>query len=209
MPSRTGKAAAKPPFELPALDLNLGNITDGTNIPPPPDSPVRKVSTPPRTPPALEKPRVGASQQLPKANGTQGNETLGASDKQMSSPTSSARQGSLRRFFSRNRLNNEFADGELPANSSVPVLPDGRPQSRSGFSLMDDRKSKRYSGWFKRLRNGDQQPSRRSSFLFGSSSTSPTKHSGPPPPMIPELKELEKDDGSLGTDIFKNIKNIS
>lgn len=209
MPSRTEKTAAKPRFQLPALDLNLGNITDGTNIPPPPASPVAKVPSPPRTPAALEKATVGASQQLPKANGTLGNEALGTSDEQMSSPTPSARQGSLRRFFSRNRLNNEFADGELAAGSSAPVLDDERPQSRSGFSLMGDRKSKRYSGWFKRLRNGDQQPSRRSSFLFGSSSTSPTKPSGPPPPMIPELKELEKDDGSLGTDIFKNINNIS
>jgi hypothetical protein len=36
--------------------------------------------------------------------------------------------------------------------------------------------------------------------------TSPRKPTGPPPPMIPELKDLEKDEGSLGNDLFKNIK---
>lgn len=73
---------------------------------------------------------------------------------------------------------------------------------------MGDRKSKRNSGWFKRFRSGDQPPSRRSSFLFGGSSNnlSAARQTEPPPPMIPELRELEKDEGSLGSDIFRNIK---
>jgi hypothetical protein len=36
--------------------------------------------------------------------------------------------------------------------------------------------------------------------------TTPQKQSGPPPPMIPELTDIQKDNGSLGSDLFKNIK---
>ncbi|KAJ4147732.1 hypothetical protein LMH87_002239 [Akanthomyces muscarius] len=173
MSHRSKDTVGKPQFELPALNLNFGSITDGTNIPPPLPSP--KVPTPPQTPPRLET----------KDDRTNG--SVGA-----------------------NRANGLNTESQLPASQSVPAL-DGvdRPQSRGGFSLMGDRKSKRSSGWFKRFRSGDQQSSsRRSSFLFsGSSSNLPAaKQLEPPPPMIPELRELEKDEGSLGSDIFRNIK---
>lgn len=205
MPSHREKPATKSRFELPALDLNFGSITDGTNIPPPPASPITRSATPPHKHTAANDSASGASG-YQRANG---NGNSPGRNEPLASPTKSAREGSIRRLFSRNKLNNEFAAGELPTSQSAPVLDSERPQSRSGFSLMGDRKSKRSSGWFKRLRTGDQQSSRRSSFLFGQSSASSTKPAGPPPPMIPELKEIEKDDGSLGADIFKDVRSIN
>lgn len=209
MSHRSKDTVGKPQFELPALNLNFGSITDGTNIPPPLPSP--KVPTPPQTPPRLETKddRTNGSVDANRANGLNTG-TYYPEEHALLSPTPSARQGTLRRMLSKRTLNNTAAGSQLPASQSVPAL-DGvdRPQSRGGFSLMGDRKSKRSSGWFKRFRSGDQQSSsRRSSFLFGGSSSNlpAAKQLEPPPPMIPELRELEKDEGSLGSDIFRNIK---
>ncbi|KAJ6786782.1 hypothetical protein PWT90_03123 [Aphanocladium album] len=209
MSQRSKNTAEKPRFELPALNLNFGSITDGTNIPPPLPSP--KVPTPPQTPPALDAKdaRANATAGANKANGISTG-TYHPEEHAPLSPTPSVRQGTLRRMLSKRTMNNTAAEDQLPGSQSVPVL-DGteRPQSRGGFSLMGDRKSKRNSGWFRRFRSGDQPPSsRRSSFLFGGSSSNltATKQLEPPPPMIPELRELEKDEGSLGSDIFRNIK---
>ncbi|ATY60236.1 hypothetical protein A9K55_005617 [Cordyceps militaris] len=174
MSHRSKNTAGKPQFEIPALNLNFGSITDGTNIPPPPPSP--KVPTPPQTPP-----------------------TVNAKDVPAHGPTAA------------NKANGINTESQLPGSQSVPVLDDvDRPQSRGGFSLMGDRKSKRNSGWFKRFRHVDQPPSspRRSSFIMGGSSSNlpAARQLEPPPPMIPELRDLEKDEGSLGSDIFRNIK---
>lgn len=199
----------KPRFELPALKLDFGSITDGTNIPPPLPSP--KVPTPPQTPPALDA-KNGRADVRAGANHANGNNngTYNPEEHAPLSPNPSIRQGTLRRMLSKRTLDNMTAESQLPGSQSAPML-DGseRPQSRGGFSLMGDRKSKRNSGWFRRFRSGDQPPSsRRSSFLFGGSSSNlaAAKQLEPPPPMIPELRELEKDEGSLGSDIFRNIK---
>ncbi|UNI24122.1 hypothetical protein JDV02_009897 [Purpureocillium takamizusanense] len=230
MPSRLSNGASQTKFELPALNLDFGSITDGTNIPPPPASPLQEVPTPPQTPPADKKePAVAAAATATAAKAAAPNGTAnGGSDKPIAStppngnlagtkrpadepplsPAGSGRQGSLRRLFSRNMLNASYTEGRSPltANGSVTNLP--RPESRGASSIVDDRKSKRSSGWFRRLRGGD---SKRSSLIFEDASTtttapSPKKPSGPPPPMIPELADLEKDDGGLGHDMFKNIK---
>ncbi|KFA73774.1 hypothetical protein S40288_03151 [Stachybotrys chartarum IBT 40288] len=212
-------------FELPALDLNFGNITDGTNIPPPPDSPIRKEPTPPATPStdwgekssvkALPTASNGSAHPIKAPANSNGNlaGTKRPADWSVPSSPLSVRQGSLRRLFSRNALSNSYAEGQLPSNgngispaaaaataASVP-----RPSSQSGGSIMDERKSKRSSGWFRRLRTGD---SIKKSNLVEEyqAPPSPAKTTGPPPPMIPELSEFEKDEGSLGNDLFKNIK---
>lgn len=216
MPSRVNNGTmspSSPRFELPALNLDLGNITDGTDIPPPPKSPVEKPASKPAK--KEEKPKAtSATDESEKTDGPEAPAVRGqngniagtkrpADDMPPSSGTLPDRQGSLRlrRLLSGTFLNNSYAEGQLSSGS--------RPPSRGGSSFMDERKSKRSSGWFKRLRGGD---SKRSSLIFeqgsdrnGSIST-PKKPSGPPPPMIPELKDLEKDEGSLGGDLFKNIK---
>lgn len=226
MPSRLSNGASHTKFELPALNLDFGSINDGTNIPPPPASPVQEVPTPPQTPPADKKEPAAIAKAKPEAavpngtpNGTDkpvtstppnGNlaGTKRPADEAPLSPAGSGRQGSLRRLFSRNMLNASYTEGRSPltANGSVTNL--ARPESRGASSVVDDRKSKRSSGWFRRLRGGDPK---RSSLIFEDAAStisvpSPKKPSGPPPPMIPELADLEKDDGGLGYDMFKNIK---
>ncbi|OAQ68447.1 hypothetical protein VFPPC_13682 [Pochonia chlamydosporia 170] len=204
MPTRVN-GSPKPRFELPALDLNFGSITDGTNIPPPPDSP--KVPTPPQTPPAKKLDAAvvnGSETDKSTPPTTNGNIIAGIkrpADDAPLSPAGSARQGSLRRLFSRNMLNASYTEGNLNSLESGSLVNSSRPPSRGASSLMAGRKSRRNS-WFKLFRGGE---SKRSSILFDDI-TSPRKPSGPPPPMIPELKDLEKDEGSLGNDLFKNIK---
>lgn len=232
----TSKNGTTSRFELPALNLDLGSITDGTDIPPPPKSPVEE----PKPAPVENKATNGAQQKSsssestpePEAatkapNGRNGNFAAGtkrpADDVPLSPvPSRSSRQGSIRRLLSRTRLNNTDTDGTSSngngsaasngnANGPRPSALSNRPSSRSGASSIDDRKSKRSSGWFRRLRGGDgaSNASKRSSLIFEhkqDSTTTISKPAGPPPPMIPELKELEKDEGSLGGDLFRNIK---
>ena len=231
MPSKVANGTASSRFELPALDLNFGNITDGTNIPPPPDSPVEKpkpkaVETLVEKPSATEatvKKNVETSKdtrtaEKPQsvaapAGATNGNlaGTKRPADDIPPSPTvSTGRPGSLRRLLSRTLLSNSYAEGQQSSNGTGGAAPGSRPPSRGGSSFLDERKSKRASGWFKRLRGGDSN--KRSSLIFDHQQPpTPTtatmkKPSGPPPPMIPELTDIEKDHGSLGGDLFKNIK---
>ncbi|KAG5913005.1 hypothetical protein E4U42_001578 [Claviceps africana] len=205
--------SGKPRFELPALEFNFGSITDGTIIPPPPESP--KVPTPPHTPPPANKPNViawrpvenGLSNQavketqtdddFPSINGHFGGLKRPADEAPLS-PAGSTRQGSLRRLFSKNMLNANYAEGNF---ASLEM--GSRPASRGAHSLVGGRKSKRNS-LFKFFRSGE---SKRASMFLENTNTSSLLHKevGPPPPMIPELRELEKDEGSLGNDLFKNI----
>jgi hypothetical protein len=211
MPAKVNKASNPARFELPALNLNFGSITDGTNIPPPPVSPVEKApvaSTIPIPPPngqdkENKKPANGAAKTTAAANGKIAG-TKRSADDGPPSPTPSGRPGSLRRLFSRTMLSNSYTEGQLSTNGNGAAAAAARPGSQSGGSFLDDRKSKRNSGFFRRLR-GDGG-AKRSSLLLdtASSTTSPKKPSGPPPPMIPEV-EVEKDTGAFGSDLFKNI----
>lgn len=217
MTSSANGSGGRGRFELPALNLNFGSITDGTNIPPPPDSPV-KAPTPPATPPPISDATKINGQDALKNGGTEAGQGIkvsptngnlagtkrAADDEVPLSPAASSRQGSIRRLFSRTKLNNSYAEGQLSSNGNLTPGTISRPDSRSGASFLDDRKSRRSSGWFRRLRSTDSV--KRSSLMFEQTPTTPTKPAGPPPPMIPELKDLEKDDGSLGNDLFKNIK---
>ncbi|KAK2030277.1 hypothetical protein LX32DRAFT_331259 [Colletotrichum zoysiae] len=202
MPSTTG---ASKRFELPKLDFKFGSLTDGTNIPPPLPSPVQEANN-------------GHAVAVPGSPATT-NGTKGFSEDTPLSPALSSRQGSIRRLFSRTLLNQAYAEGENHGG------PPSRPMSRSAGSIADEKKPKRTSGWFKRLRSSESSPpQRRSSIVYEhpnisetSSSHTPSKLQdppvapGPPPPMIPELSALQAkvglmDGGSLGEDMFKNIK---
>jgi hypothetical protein len=50
MSSQQNKSVGSSRFVLPALNLDFGSITDGTDIPPPPESPIEPTITPARTP---------------------------------------------------------------------------------------------------------------------------------------------------------------
>jgi hypothetical protein len=173
-------------FELPALNLNFGSITDGTNIPPPPDSPVEK--------PVDKKPTLtAATTPLADANKDKDRDDSKAANVNGEAPVLATAN-----------------EGQESHTNGVPATSESRPPSRDAYSLMDDRKSRRSSGWFKRLRGGDGAAKRSSLVIDMQKNQLPVSASmqsprGPPPPMIPELKELEKDEGSLGNDLFKNI----
>ncbi|KAJ3513706.1 hypothetical protein NM208_g15146 [Fusarium decemcellulare] len=188
MSSLFNKSGGGSRFQLPALNLNFGSITDGTNIPPPPDSPVQKVPTPPQTPPPVKEVEKETEKDVPSSSVVDHDSKV---TPQQSIPASSM----LRR--GPDIIQREYRS----ANN-------GRPSSQGGASFLDDRKSRRSSGWFRRIRTGDAAAKRASTVFVEEPPRAPTpkKPSGPPPPMIPELTDLEKDDGSLGSDLFKNIK---
>jgi hypothetical protein len=192
MSSLFGKSSGSSRFQLPALNLNFGSITDGTNIPPPPDSPVQKVPTPPQTPPPVKEAKNEAPKESTQDTYGSVTEDVGNSTPQPSVTASSN-------------------EGQISSNASVQSPPPGyaRPASQGGASYLDERKSKRTSGWFRRMKTGETTPNKRTSTMYMEEpprATTPKKQSGPPPPMIPELTDIEKDNGSLGSDLFKNIK---
>ncbi|KAL1839296.1 hypothetical protein VTJ49DRAFT_1659 [Mycothermus thermophilus] len=203
-------------FELPALNLEFGSLTDGTDIPPPLPSPVKEeaVPTPPETPADQQKAKQanGGTNGAAKA-GTTSPQSEAASDTSAAgtkrraedtpaSPTLSSRPGSIRRLFSRGLLNAAYANGD---DASSLASPTERPRSRGGNSTAGSRKAKRASGWFGRLRGvNDSAP-------LSPPATDDKKPTGPPPPMIPELSELNQklgieNDVSFGNDLFKDIK---
>lgn len=240
MPAKaTGDASAAPKqptskkFELPALDFKFASLTEGTDIPAPLPSPVlEEPPAQPKAPLAEENAKNKKNVNLPgegdkaangssreqeqKINGT----IVAAGTKRRAedsplSPALSGRQGSIRKLFSRTFLNNSYVEGEAPANGAGTAN-GGRPPSRSNTSILDEKKAKRSSGWFRRLRPGSASDStlKRSSSIYQEAPTKQqsTKPAGPPPPMIPELNtlspklDLGSDGGLGGDDLFKNIK---
>jgi hypothetical protein len=197
-------------FELPALDFKFGSLTEGTDIPPPPPSPKLEAAilTPPKTPkgaPANLNGKTIDSSATPPHSTSPGGTKRPANDNP-TSPTLSSRQGSIRRLFSKNRLNSAYQDGE-----TSPETP-ARPESRLSTAT-ETKKIRRSSSWFSRLRSSDSSSDnkRMSTIQQGPPPPPPVpekkKPSGPPPPMIPELETRfgSQEDG-LSADLFKDIK---
>ncbi|KAK7917086.1 hypothetical protein PG985_010694 [Apiospora marii] len=222
----TAKPVGTKRFQLPALDFHFGSLTDGTNIPPPIPSPVQEVPTPPKTPTPAE---VGGEKKEPNgaANGHAVERKTSPQSDQKSdtghtttitggvkrpaedipaSPTLSSR-GSLRRLLSKNLLHNTYDDHASIAGDQNT----SRPPSRTASVMAEERKAKRSSGWFRRLRSGNNSVVEQQHTLQPPApplfDEAPQKPSGPPPPMIPELSALQaKVDTSMGDDLFKEIK---
>ncbi|KAI1123629.1 hypothetical protein F5Y10DRAFT_47735 [Nemania abortiva] len=211
-------------FELPALDLKFGSLTDGTNIPPPLPSP-KEEQPPPQPKPVVKKEKVEEQQEQPPQPQPQQQElkaeaaigaTNGTSPKKPDisittnvgvkrtidevpiSPAPSSR-GSLRRLISKTLLNHAYDE----QGSTIGQSP-SRPPSRTASVVAAEKKAKRSSGWFRRLRSHDSaNDGKPATFQFEDMNK---KHAGPPPPMIPELSALEtKIDTQLGDDLFKGI----
>ncbi|KAH6604975.1 serine arginine repetitive matrix 1 [Trichoderma cornu-damae] len=189
MPPHYTKSATSSRFELlPALNLNFGSITDGTDIPPPPESPIESTYTPSKTP-------KGSHDSIECKEGTSTASEIKAGTRSFtedapSSPAVSGQQESAVQESGRS-----FANAY-------------RPDSRSGSSVVDSEK-KRTSGWFKRLRSGEYQSKRRSSLLSLEQPHLPTTsklNSDKQPPKIPKLVHLESDKGNLGSNLFDHIK---
>lgn len=213
-----GTATRSPRFQLPVLDFKFGSLTEGTNIPPPLPSPIEE--EPSELPKAAPSADGAAKSGSTATNGTQtspeaqrnGVKRSAAEVALPGSPTSSKAPASIRRLFSRNRLNDAY-HANHNHNTGEALSP--RPTSQSNASIATDRQSKRTSGWFRRLRGSDGQDSKRTSrVFFNNENVKPAVpvHKGPPPPKIPEFKalgskvDLSDDAGSLGSDLFKDIK---
>ncbi|KAI1825875.1 hypothetical protein F4861DRAFT_155219 [Xylaria intraflava] len=223
----TGGVASTKHFELPALDLKFGSLTEGTNIPPPLPSPKEELPVLPKAAPKKEEKKVEdyndyKDYQQPKkktepkgaVNGTSPskpdmtiitNADLKRTAEEVPlSPVSSTR-GSLRRFFGKSSVNHAYDEqgSAIGQNTS-------RPPSRSASTITDMKKAKRGSGWFRRLRfhdsaTHDSTTEDKPAALQFEEVKSP-KLTGPPPPMIPELTALKtKIDTNLGDDLFKGI----
>ncbi|KAL6691922.1 hypothetical protein J3F84DRAFT_384742 [Trichoderma pleuroticola] len=187
MSSQPKKTATGSRFVLPALNLNFGSITDGTDIPPPPESPIEPI-TPSKTSKASNE-----SSEAKENTSTAYENKVGVrsvAENAPPSPAASGRQGSVQ------------DSGRSVANAYRPV-------SQSGSSAVESEKTKRASGWFKRLRSGDNQSRRRSSLLSLEQhipAATPKLTSDKPPPKIPQLVQLESDKGAFGSNLFDHIK---
>ncbi|RFU30340.1 hypothetical protein B7463_g5966, partial [Scytalidium lignicola] len=199
-------------FELPVLSPVNYSLTEGTDIPPPPESPVEERA------PALpkiettEEPSTPIYDEHPLAaptNGTyNGRGRLGSADGPLS-PASSKRASSIRRFLSRKSLNSNYDETN---GSSENLSPGGFQRPESAMSYASTRPSltrKKSGNWFKRLGGS------RASVVYEDEPFNEKKapiQKGPPPPKLPELSQLKakidgSDGGSLGgDDLFKNIK---
>ncbi|KAK5632290.1 hypothetical protein RRF57_008004 [Xylaria bambusicola] len=208
----TQSTATSQRFELPALDLKFGSLTDGTDIPPPPPSPKDEEMPPPPKVAAKEGREVESQQPKAEANGaTNGTSprkpdvivttkvgVKRSADEVPLSPTLSSR-GSLRRLISKTFLNHAYDEQGSTTGQNM-----SRPPSRTASVLVEEKKAKRSSGWFRRLRSHDSTSDDKSTHSQFESLNK--KLAGPPPPMIPELSALEtKVDTHLGDDLFKGI----
>ncbi|KAL6871595.1 hypothetical protein HDV57DRAFT_316087 [Trichoderma longibrachiatum] len=197
MSSQQNKGAR---FELlPALKLDFGSITDGTDIPPPPESPIEPAYTPSKTSDgsnASSEAKEPTTTTTTTTTHTHENKAgpRSLADSAPPSPAASGHQDSIAPESARNVAN---------------VY---RPTSRgaaSAASAADSEKTKRASGWFKRLRSGDTQSRRRSSLLSLEQThvpTAPKLTPAKPPPKIPNLVHLESESSSFGSDLFDHIK---
>ncbi|KAK8070929.1 hypothetical protein PG997_011132 [Apiospora hydei] len=193
----TAKPVGTKRFQLPALDFHFGSLTDGTNIPPPIPSPVQEVPTPPKTPTPADvggekkEPNGAANGPVVKTNISPPPEAVHTTtitggvkrpaDDVPASPTLSSR-GSLRRLLSKNLLHNVYDDHASIAGDQ------SRPPSRTASVVAEERKSKRSSGWFRRLRSNNNSVVEQHTLqppappLFDEA---PQKPSGPPLPRYP------------------------
>jgi hypothetical protein len=197
-------------FELPALAPINFNLTDGTNIPPPPDSPIEEEAHPPpsKPVPAQIAPVIATNGQIKEATNANGEYDgrgrTSTFDKPPLSPVSSTRPSSIRRFLSRKSLNANYTNGTNTNGSNEDLTGIGRPDSPSSFF---DGRPKKSGSWFKRLGS-----SNRTSVIYENRPEEKKVAKGPPPPKLPELNQLkakvsENDEGGFGgDDLFKNIK---
>jgi len=200
-------------FELPVLGP-LDSLTNGTNIPPPLESPVKEIP-PPIIPSKVDPEDVSAAADSATTYGhtngrlavvTEHNGENGANGNlSASSPSSERRPGSIRRFLSRNSMYLNYTESRtsqenLSIRAETPTSE--RPPNK-----------KRRSSWFARFTGnglGEPTKNKRGSVVYEEKITPVPM--GPPPPKLPELNQLkarieETDEGSLGgEDLFKNIK---
>ncbi|KAI9859092.1 MAG: hypothetical protein M1824_003933 [Vezdaea acicularis] len=177
-------------FILPSLGP-LGSLTAGTDIPPPPDSPIEEKPSAPTTTATTTAPASQKENQHPQ--GTALSQQKLSEHGPPGSPTST-RPGSVRRFLSLRSLNSSFTD-------SAPASPTTETPGSVGMSTVKQKRS-----WFRK-----RKPS--TSDLATTKPAEEQKKKGPPPPTLPELGMGKGDQTSIGMggdlggkELFENIK---
>jgi hypothetical protein len=200
MPANGKAHGAFKPLALAPINYSL---TDGTSIPPPPDSPVEEAPPPAAPPKDVEKTARPASVD-PSANGNLNGR--GRSSVAVATPASMAstrRPSSIRNFLARKSLLTPTSGNGLNYNGGPEDMaerPDSVASFRSGEPSLVKKKS-----WFRRLSSVP-----RTSTVY-ENEPEQKRPSGPPPPTLPELSQLkakipEGDEGGFGGEgLFKNI----
>lgn len=209
MPSLTTSTGTK--FQLPALDLKFGSLTEGTDIPPPPPSPKDE------KPEHAQLPTDSLVKSGATNNGTQTTPEVQAQRNGIQSPSGplsplspKGPSNSVYRLIIRRVLGQALRTKNHDRPTGDGMFP--RPVSQSNASIATDGQKRTSTGWFRRLRGSDGLDSKRSSKVWVSSENTKPLPKGPPAPMIPEFKSLGSkvdlggDGGSLGSDMFKDIK---
>lgn len=176
------------------------SLTDGTSIPPPPDSPVEDAPPPAAPPKDTEKVARTASVD---ANANGNLEGRGRASAAMGPPPT-RRPSSIRNFLARKSLLPPTNGNGIDHNGSTEDMverPDSVASFRSGNPSLVKKKS-----WFRRLSSVPK-----TSTVY-ENEPEQKRPSGPPPPTLPELSQLkakipEGDEGGFGGEgLFKNIK---
>ena len=212
-----GKSTSARRFELPVL-APLASLTAGTDIPPPPESPIEENAPATIPKPEAENLSVVAMSALVNGQTTNGtNEYTGrgrTNGPTPTSPVSPTRPSSIRRFLSRKSLNQHYTDGTNTNPSQENLNSEAaRPESPSAFSTTTKGSKRRSGSWFRRFVTGgnSDEPEHkrtRTSIVYEEKENTPKE---PPPPTLPELGQLKaKVDGDAvslgGGEMFKNIK---
>ena len=213
-------------FTLPALTPVSFSLTEGTDIPPPPDSPTEEALTPTpaypaakaRQPTESSSSHVNGNGKVSAAKGIYDGRgrtiTTISGDNPPISPASTRRPISIRRFLSLKSLNANYAGGTSQDHASLrDILAIGRPDSPSSFwSGRPSLGTTRSGSWFSKLGGGGK----RTSIVYNKAPPDKEEvrqeNMGPPPPILPELNQLKAkiytdDEGSLGGgEMFRSIK---
>lgn len=220
-------AASK--FQLPTLTPINFSLTEGTNIPAPPESPPATPRPPTAGRGPLSSHPTTPNGVPPSANGTENPLSKTTTNTSPSSPTESKgplsptqtlskRPGSVRRFLGLRSLSSDSL------NSSSLAAEHGRPMSpATTVNTMASERQQQQPG-LSRKKSGGSWFSRRKSAMFvgrvdeadylqrvQEEEKQEKKNKGPPPPTLPALEKLAPEgalgDGDLGAeDLFKDIK---
>ncbi|KAI9786231.1 MAG: hypothetical protein M1839_007642 [Geoglossum umbratile] len=185
LPSETGSMNGK--YQLPTLAPLNFSLTDGTDIPPPPESPVEEsksvvIAMPKSAPPT------------PQQQSQRQDELSQPPTSPTSTSTSGDRPSSIRRFLSLKSLNSTY--NHQPTFGSSDLSRPSSPSAKSSASTLGKK------SWFMRVRKAE--PASAEGKGAGTNGVAPEK-AGPPAPKLPEVRT---ETGSLfgDEDVFGKIK---
>ncbi|KAI9830434.1 MAG: hypothetical protein M1819_005686 [Sarea resinae] len=213
-------AASDSQFTLPSIKPVEFSLTAGTDIPPPPESPVEDTPPAPSTKKSVKVDTTAAfatpTSEMPGAFPQTPGAEQATEPRSPTSPASSTRPGSVRRFLSLKSLNTSYNASTDSLSNMVHLhhnqnaVPSSASIASSSLRPPSVASKRRSMSWFRRKSTGRnplayenvEEENRRPQEM------SAPVPKGPPPPKLPELKTLgtSLDGGSLGgDDLFKGI----